>query len=137
MTEEQRRQNLARRVADLWRCRGVARRSNIHEGYSLSSRLAAAPNLQLRTRSLFERWVLCALSWQFIEAVVTTAAQARRRRRGLFGPFLPTEVHFRFQRVNELCVSHRAVLPQGHELGCHCSSHEVVPPNNQSVRVGE
>src|SRR5213079_1054314 len=52
-------------------------------------------------------------SWQFIQAVVTTAAQALCRRRGLFGPFLPTEVHFRFQRVNELCVSHRAVLPQG------------------------
>jgi len=76
-------------------------------------------------------------SWQFIQAVVTTAAQARRRRRGLFGPFLPIEVHFRFQRVNELCVSHRAVLPQGDVPGCHCSSHEVVPPNDRSVRVGE
>src|SRR6266480_888147 len=29
-----------------------------HEGYSSSSRLAAAPNLQQRTRSLFVRWVL-------------------------------------------------------------------------------
>jgi hypothetical protein len=71
----------------------------IHERYSLSSRLAAAPNLQQRTRSLFERWVLCDFK-RFIRAVETTAAQALRTRRGLFGLFLPTEVHFRFQRVN-------------------------------------
>src|SRR6266480_4041428 len=51
-------QSLARRVADLWRCSGVARRSKIHKGYSSSSRLAAAINLQQRTRSLFLRWVL-------------------------------------------------------------------------------
>src|SRR6266699_5329848 len=64
VTEEQRRQQprqgLARRVADLCRCRGVARRSKIHEGYSPSSCLAAAPNLLQRTRSLFMRWVLGA-----------------------------------------------------------------------------
>src|SRR6266404_3183499 len=51
------RQGLARRVADLCHCDGVARRSKIHEGYSPSSRLAAAPNLWQRTRSLFMRWV--------------------------------------------------------------------------------
>src|SRR5439155_17238122 len=51
------RQTLARR-ADLCRCSRVARRSKIHEGYSPSSRLAAAPNLQQRTRFLFMRWVL-------------------------------------------------------------------------------
>ena len=33
---------------------------------------------------------------QFIQAVETTAAQALRRRRGLFGLFLPIEVRFRF-----------------------------------------
>jgi hypothetical protein len=62
VTEEQRRrqppQGLARRVADLWRCSGVARRPKIHKEYFPSSRLAAAPNLQQRTRSLFIRWVL-------------------------------------------------------------------------------
>ena len=51
------RSGVARRVANLWRCRGVARRSKIHE-YSLSSRLAAPPNLQQRTRSLFKSWIL-------------------------------------------------------------------------------
>ena len=53
MTQEQRRQALARvlarRVADLCRCGSVARRSKIHEGYSPSSRLAAAPK-SLATR---------------------------------------------------------------------------------------
>ena len=62
MTEEQRRQgarqSLARSVADLYRRGRVARRSKIHEGYSSSSRLAAASNLWQRTRSLFMRWVL-------------------------------------------------------------------------------
>jgi hypothetical protein len=33
-------------LLDLWRLGGVARRSKIHEGYSPSSRLAPAPNLQ-------------------------------------------------------------------------------------------
>jgi hypothetical protein len=53
VTEEQRRQALARvlarRIADLCRCGSVARRSRIHEGYSPSSRLAAAPK-SLATR---------------------------------------------------------------------------------------
>src|SRR5205814_9293436 len=39
-------------------CSRVARRSKIHEGYSPSSRLAAAANLQQRTLFLFMRWVL-------------------------------------------------------------------------------
>jgi hypothetical protein len=38
-------------LLDLWRGGGVARRSKIHKGYSLFSRLAAASNLQQRTRS--------------------------------------------------------------------------------------
>ena len=62
VTEEQRRQavrqSLAQRVADLCRRSGVARRSKIPEGYSSSSRLAAASNLKQRTRFLFMRWVL-------------------------------------------------------------------------------
>jgi hypothetical protein len=45
-------QKTALRVADLWRCCCVARRSKIHKGYSPSSRLAAAPNLWQRARSL-------------------------------------------------------------------------------------
>jgi hypothetical protein len=57
VTEEQRSQRpaqtLARRVAGLCRCSDVARRSKIHKGYSPSSRLAPAPNLPQRTRSLF------------------------------------------------------------------------------------
>lgn len=47
----------APRVADLCRCRCVARRSKIPKEYSLSSRLAAAANLWQRTASLFVRQV--------------------------------------------------------------------------------
>ena len=55
------RQNLAQRVADLWRCDSVAGRVRIHEEYCRSSRPAAATNLQRRTPSLFMRWVLAPL----------------------------------------------------------------------------
>jgi len=55
MTKEQRRQQRARPqpggLQDLWPCGGVARRSKIRKGYSPSSRLAAAPNLQQRALS--------------------------------------------------------------------------------------
>src|SRR6266436_5239882 len=67
---------------------------------------------------------------RFIQAVVTTMEQALRRLRGPFELFLPREVHLRFRRVNELFLFHRAVLQRSDGLGCHCSSHEVVPPNN-------
>src|SRR6266700_6072664 len=67
VTEEQRSLRPARAqpagLLDLWRCRGVARRSKIHKGYSPSLRLAPAPNLQQRARSLFMRWVL-RLFWR-------------------------------------------------------------------------
>src|SRR5262249_16833168 len=57
-TQSESQQSTAQRVADLWRCRSVARRSKIHGGYSLSSRLAPAPNLKQRTRSRFMSWLL-------------------------------------------------------------------------------
>ena len=74
-------------------------------------------------------------NWRFNQVVVTTGAQALRRRRGLFGLFLPTENLFAFNECTN-CVSHRAVLQQQDELGCHCSSNEVVPPNDQSALAG-
>ena len=42
------------------------------------------------------RFLLRLQVGRFIQAVVTTAAQALRKHRGLFGLFLPTEIHFRF-----------------------------------------
>ena len=54
---------------------------------------------------------------QFIQAVETTAAQALRRRRGLFGLFLPIEVHFRFQGVNEfVCIPSSSFTTMGRVL---------------------
>ena len=52
-TKSGRKRTAALRVAPNLACGGVARRSQIHEGYSPSSRLAVAPNLQQRTLSLF------------------------------------------------------------------------------------
>jgi hypothetical protein len=64
MIEEQRRQLPARTqpggLLDLGRDGGFAPRSKIKKGYSLSSRLAGAPNLWQRTRSYIMRWVLGA-----------------------------------------------------------------------------
>ena len=83
MTEEQRREALARAEPEglpiLCRRGCVARRSKIHEGYSPSSRLAAAPNLWQRTRSLFMRWVLHMLPPGAPKAFGATEDKTNRR----------------------------------------------------------
>ena len=72
------RLGVAWKLADLWRCRGVARRSKIHKGYSLFPRLASAPNPQQRNRSLFKTWVLCIVVYSLRSAMTGSTRVARR-----------------------------------------------------------